>query len=843
MRIVCQKCAAAYAIDDRLISARGVRGQCPRCRHQQLVKQGDPTQGASPLPIVTPLETPRIPPEAFKEGPLPPPRAPATSMPPAVRPVTAERPPLGSPAPTEPVDDALLTGAQDPAEARCRSCGARVSDVFDQALGICEACRARTGDPKVETVPGPAPEPLPAADEAPVAEPPSQLRGAPLLAPGVLSAHRGGARDGTGGRRAAVLAAVALALLGVAGAGGWSRERLVALVRPPEVPVTQDRTTTEVVARWEAALGTVEGSAEGHLEAGHRLLTEDRAGSYQEAAVHFQKALVLDPTSDRAIAGYVTALALGRDERLGQQGYDEAQALVSAAKARSRNAPRLLVAHAHLLLTRPRQGGHQDQARELAASALERAEDVEVRAAAHLAAGRAAQLTSSALAEQSFNAALALDPDLKIARYLRALARERVFDYAGAVRDLERRLEAEPGHWASLEALTRILQATGSPQRARTLLQQAQARAPDDARPRLRLAVLAYQSGGAPAEALRELRGMAARLSELEPAVQRDVLVHLAAAERGSGSPEQAAAAANRALQPFPGDPAAHLQLLLLALDQGRTAAAATHLTAVDGKLDDPALERLLEGRVRVLQERWEDAEAAFQKSVAADDRRTDARLWAGAAAAAAGKRAAALQYLQGAALADPWRVSPTPGDERLFIRPRELLRHAEEPLKLLGGGPDDLLPWLYDGVLRFHQGDYAAAARHAGRVVEVTPGHALAQAWQALAASRLKDLATGRKAADRAAEAGRQLALAHFARGVVLAQDGKLPEARRSLTATLQLDRGLLGAEVELAQLELAARDPQSAQARLRRVVTLDPSYAEARALLFGATKGDATR
>ena len=39
MRIVCQKCAAAYAIDDRLISPKGVRAQCPRCRHLQIVKR------------------------------------------------------------------------------------------------------------------------------------------------------------------------------------------------------------------------------------------------------------------------------------------------------------------------------------------------------------------------------------------------------------------------------------------------------------------------------------------------------------------------------------------------------------------------------------------------------------------------------------------------------------------------------------------------------------------------------------------------------------------------------------------------------------------------------------
>ncbi|HYH97549.1 zinc-ribbon domain-containing protein, partial [Hyalangium sp.] len=51
MRIVCQKCAAAYAIDDRLISPKGVRAQCPRCRHLQLVKRdavGPPPEAVAP---------------------------------------------------------------------------------------------------------------------------------------------------------------------------------------------------------------------------------------------------------------------------------------------------------------------------------------------------------------------------------------------------------------------------------------------------------------------------------------------------------------------------------------------------------------------------------------------------------------------------------------------------------------------------------------------------------------------------------------------------------------------------------------------------------------------------
>ena len=48
MRIVCQKCSAAYAIDDKFVTPKGVRAQCPRCRHTQLVKREESAAAAAP---------------------------------------------------------------------------------------------------------------------------------------------------------------------------------------------------------------------------------------------------------------------------------------------------------------------------------------------------------------------------------------------------------------------------------------------------------------------------------------------------------------------------------------------------------------------------------------------------------------------------------------------------------------------------------------------------------------------------------------------------------------------------------------------------------------------------
>src|SRR5690348_11453920 len=67
MRIVCQKCAAAYAIDDRLISPKGVRAQCPRCRHLQLVKK-DPSAASAEAPASAPAQPSTSPPSAPNAG-------------------------------------------------------------------------------------------------------------------------------------------------------------------------------------------------------------------------------------------------------------------------------------------------------------------------------------------------------------------------------------------------------------------------------------------------------------------------------------------------------------------------------------------------------------------------------------------------------------------------------------------------------------------------------------------------------------------------------------------------------------------------------------------------------
>lgn len=140
MRIVCDKCSAAYAVPDRLIGSRGVRAQCPKCKNLQTVKRDPnaapaempaPAAAAAPTPVAAKQPPAPIPPKATSSALVSPAIAPLPSAPPVavledfdpfaeLAPVAPAAPPKGAdttrapgpPAPKAP--ERNLLGAEDP---------------------------------------------------------------------------------------------------------------------------------------------------------------------------------------------------------------------------------------------------------------------------------------------------------------------------------------------------------------------------------------------------------------------------------------------------------------------------------------------------------------------------------------------------------------------------------------------------------------------------------------------------------------------------------------------------------------------------------------------------------
>src|SRR5207245_983832 len=88
----------------------------------------------------------------------------------------------------------------------------------------------------------------------------------------------------------------------------------------------------KVAARWKAYFPNVDGSLEEHLNLGEAKLALDTTTGYEVAQREFQKALLLDVRSARAVGGYVQALALSKGASLDQGEFDEALGLLSGAE-------------------------------------------------------------------------------------------------------------------------------------------------------------------------------------------------------------------------------------------------------------------------------------------------------------------------------------------------------------------------------------------------------------------------------------------------------------------------------------------------------------------------------
>ncbi|MFY2564226.1 zinc-ribbon domain-containing protein [Corallococcus terminator] len=952
MRIVCQKCAAAYAIDDRLITAKGVRAQCPRCRNLQLVRrdpsavpsgdvpaapprpsaptpassapppaddlfgdfgnppaeqapapQARPAKAAAPeadlfadfgaLPAPTPATAPPV--DPFAElGPAPgPPSAggdplldflgPAPAAPPApvarissepgAVPVSVKPPATAAPQRTAPAPAAAI--APKPATMGCRTCDKPLMDPFDQALGICDDCRQREpaggAAPKAAVpVPVAAPgtadflPPLSSPDESgadslelmprdgsgPRAAPSlgSEPRSNPRAASGAPrtttstsnvrsgSAEKQGGRGSSGGGRWALVGGLMLLVVGT-GVGGFFfvKHQEAERRRTEVVPVAAiPEAVQAVLPRWKLKYLELEGTGAERLADGQQQLARDERFAYAEAEESFQQALLLDPRSDEAIAGYVQALALGRGAGLDESTFAEASALVEASETRAGRTPLLLLAHANLLLTRSRQSEPLKRARELAEESLTQAQATNAqKAEAHLVLGRVYLSSSGALARTNFDSAEKLAPELKRIQYYRALAHESAGEYSLALETLRKRLKADPRDWDSLAATSRIYQEVGEPGEARKLYEARVKADPGELRALLPLAVLRYQTEGNPAMGVRELRAL---LKTRERHGDRDVaevLVHLAAAERAAGNSEAGVKSAEEALGLAKELPEAHLQVFLVALEQRDAAKARKHLDGIKGRLEDRALEMVLEGRLLLLEKKPAEALERFQEAVSRDERRLDAQLLAGVAAAGAKRREDAFRALNLALRADPMRLEPRPVVTRFWMRPSETVKGVEDVILSLAENADDPGPYLYEGLLRFHQGELDAADRHFRDVLESDANNAGALTYRALIALRRDNLTEARSLSSRAVSAGRQLPVTHLAQGLVLAESRQVEPAKRSLREALGLSPTLLSAKARLAELEAPQRR-DDARAQLVSVVGLDPAYLPAKRMLY---------
>ncbi|HZJ55367.1 MAG TPA: zinc-ribbon domain-containing protein [Myxococcaceae bacterium] len=798
---------------------------------------------AAPSSPVSPDEGPR---RAPAGEPRTPPRGATAPTPTGTpRPTPAGAAPRSS-APPTPVP------ASAPPEP-CAACGGKLVDADDLASGVCGACRARTAAALGRGAPGAVTSG--AAALARGQEPDTVEFAARLPTPPARprTAFRTVPPPDRRGLLWILLAVLALAVAGSAAL--WylrvrpdpaDLQRVADVIpRPGNKRPAEVRLPEGLEARLAAWKPPAEARPVAELVASAQAdLARDTEASDLAAERALETALVQEPRNTEALGLWMESIARGRGSQLPANELEALVRLGDSALDRMGRRPPLQVGLASLLLVR---GTPKDieRARTLGQSAVDATRPPPPAASgapppapspvwgtrARLVLAEAYAGSSAALAISLLQEVQDRDPAQRRVFNVRAAAHEAGGSPRAARADLQSRLEVDPDEPRTARALARLLGQVGETAQARKLYERLQANAATQDGPAvIEMASLRAGAERAPAEAVRLLT-RALQRGRLSGTDRLRAQVCLARVARAAGDLPTAAQSAAAALQLAPDDVQAHLQALLVDLDRGAPDQAAAHLPPVLEHLGDPALAALLEGRVRAAQQRWPAAAEAFDRAAAADARRTDARLWAGAAWAMTGDRERALHSVAPALQADPYRDGP--GIPPLL--PGDGLKGAAERLVLLSKDDRDGQPLLAEAVLRVHQGDAAGAEALVDRILKTGATQPVVLGWKSILLGARGDTAGAlARAHEAVASGGRSNGFAQYALGSALLASGDAEGAQRALREAQTLSPGLLAGPVRLAELEARSGAIVSARERLQRVIVLDPEYASAWRALY---------
>ncbi len=868
MKIRCQQCESPYAIDDKYITAKGIRAQCPKCKHLQLVKKEEPS--ADPLASLSAAQNAR--PDA-DPSPFLFDAAPVAVQPPTPQPAVtkAKAAPQSSaafvfesPAPqatressgsvaanndfdfgmspppqldfggsaSEPADQTPVQSEQSlefgQAQSRCESCGKVLLDPLDQAIGRCDACRNEsTADTGSASTPAQSGEGVRLSLNVPS----EKVAYRPAAGSPVPATHAVVARPRGAWVRNALISAALLAVLGF---GIFVLLRKPWVAAPPALVVNrlpQNAESQALLASWKAKYPELSsrsrGDAAALVLAGEKALAFDSTQGYLDAREAFQKALVLDPEDDRALAGWVLGLAFSPAPGTGQQVFDAASSMLAVAERQSGKA-NLYVAQANLMAAR------HDNANDIIAVADtgKSSPDKRLQALALLATAQAQVQRNTQTAESLAKAAVAADPTLKHAQLIYARLLAANGNFQASAEAYRKRLAGDLGLWESVDELARLEVELGEPAEAKSWLEKA--KAVHEVRAQIALAQLQFEVEGnanAAAEGLQKVLALSTANAE----DKLRAAIRLSAVKRAQGDVEGALSAASQALELEPESVPARFQRLLALIRKPVASQARLDFDAMAQKWPNGQLALLIEGKLLQLEGRVEEAARAFEKAAQTEPLTADSMLLAGAANAQLKRDGKAWEWcvLKAAHSEPSTRVSSPLGD--WLVTPAELLDTARGAYSALNRTKtNDPNSHFCEALVAFFSNDWVAADTAFGKTLGPDPRNPEALAFRALTALKRKSLPTAAKFAEASVEAGRTVGLAHAALAAVRLAQGKVDAAKTESTAALKYSPQLRLAQTIFAEVDARLNRPEDAKKVLRSVLSADENYREAKRVLY---------
>jgi cellulose synthase operon protein C len=868
MRVQCQQCDAAYGIDDKFVTVKGIRAQCPKCKHLQLVRKEAPTEPASPalppIEAVSPFlfdAQPKANAVPASAAPSPVPRAPPKPQSSAAFSFDSPAPQIVETADPAPFDFGFgnaqaIDLAEPPASSgesmqiveetpdalesnlqpNCEVCGKVLSDPFDQAIGKCDACRG-SGVVRAPSLAEPA-----ATDSSGGAS----LRLTLTRQPTETEVRPSGGYERASSSSASVRPSarssmvrnsllVTLALALVAAAGWLLVTKPWVKVAPPlvvaQVPLSDSgkRLQEQWRLRYASLLGQSRAKAAPLVESGEKALALDSTAGYREARTAFEQALVLDGEDVRALAGWVLSLAFDPVAAQDTQTLDAALSMLAVAE-RQTGSPRLYAAHANLMVLRG------DNANDVIAVADngKLSNEKPVLALSLLAIAQAHLSRNAQTAETVIEAAIAADGSLKRAQLVHAkiLAIRGRFGPATAM--LEKRLETDASSWEAAEMLASLLAEALETDKAKSLLEKHVAAFPKALAPVALLSALSFaRDGNAEASAQRIAKALST--ADAAGADSVEALIRQATFLRLLGDFDGAEAAAASALKVAPESAPARFAHLMAMIRKGVASQARLDVDALAGKWPTPAFGALAEGRVALLEGRLEESLKVFETAAASDGLRADAMLLSGAVSARLKRDGKAWEWcLRKAAMAEP--SVPSQGVLSLwFVSPQEILEPARGAFSGLGNVKmNDPNVHFCEGLTAYFSNDTAQAEMLFARALGPDPKNPDALSFRALTALRRSEVNAALRYAQQAVESGRTVGLAHAALAAVKLKIGKVDDAQSESTQALRYAPHLLLAKTVSAEAQAKLKRPDEARKLLVGVLLTSPNYQEAKRVLY---------
>jgi predicted Zn finger-like uncharacterized protein len=589
----------------------------------------------------------------------------------------------------------------------------------------------------------------------------------------------------------------------------------------------EDDIRDEILERFGREIPQPQGTVDEAIAKGRRLFLADDRLSYMQADKAFKTAMLIEPNSIEACAGWVQNQALldthQPDVALRKMALD----LIDYTLERDPSNPLLFRSKAYLYYSI----GRVDDARKLANKALEKMEEDPE---SMLILGAAFLDSNTEMAIEMFNKALAKNSKLNLAYRLLGEANIRLGKFRDALKFFDKRLEQDPGQFDVLQASARVYLAIGQFSKARETYEMMLATEPNRATALVALARLYTQISGQPRKTVSLLEKSLTDAQKIPPVDRAQIYTELSIAYRVLGNKTKARETVDKALA----DDSIHIPALfaqaVLSQQEGDVALALGQLKGLLTHLPQSARLRARLAETLSLVPEFSKAQQELKGAIDMAPNDLELHLMMAVFHVFVDNPNQAYAWLKRSTGIDPFYAREHQSSKAYYADPSFLKLSAKRAVALAEKFEDDPLILSLTGAVLLRAGKIDKAKNKLLQALELDPECFSANLFLGLLHVTHNRAATAVPFLKQAHEADRLHHVAARLYGYALMKTGKIKRAKELFNNVLKAAPGDLSVRLRLAELYLKTKKRKKATKELLVVYSGDSDNLWAKKLLF---------